>query len=762
MNKRIKVGMLVDDIDSYFAQQACKGAELGAISIDANLYIFPMRYLDSKDFLDDHRRFEYQYNMIYRFITDKNIDILYILMGNIGCRTEYDKQMEFLNSLPDIPIVTLYTSYDGYPSVTFNNRTGMEAAVQHMIDEHHATKIGFVSGPITNGEAVERLDIYKTTLEKNGIAYDENRVVYGNFNTACEDAVEELLDRNPELDAVMFASDLMTYGGYNVFRKRGLVIGKDILVTGFDNETYTSSIVPSLTTVEASAANLTFHAVKHTEDFLKNPNLEFQIDTCFVNRESCGCDNVDIFSYEAEFELRTIDNKEELPINGIFEYLFGEYSLGNATGDIEEHLKKFLYLLFDVVKNRDFDNQKKRIKELFNRIIQDRILIYTTTEKIFNMLMIFQRQVSHFLDNDNDRLKLSEMFSMLYRTFSMHSSQMLEKKQEHIKSISEMVNRLTSDIIVYDGNTEEAYSSMFTQFSKLGVQSAYMFSFKDIVKHYRGDEWIQPQTVNLKAYEVDGVVGVLSLEDVEITVNDMFDNDFIPDHRVTMVLSPLYSFEEVYGVMLCEVNYTNFDCVSPISIQLSSALKSLILLEKQRDIQRELDNNLRKIEESNNIINEISKSDKLTGVYNRRGFIEKAEKIIKDENNRGKTALIFYSDVDNLKKINDEYSHDDGDYVLRETANILLDTFRSSDVVSRFGGDEFVCLAFVKTEGHGLEIKQRIDVITSNHNAMVGKPYTIGVSTGYVEFECGEDVDIYKLIDIADKMLYEEKKKKKG
>lgn len=761
MDRRIKVGLLIDDIDSSFTQQACRGAELGAKTIDANLYIFPMKFLDSRDFLDDHSRFEYQYNMIYHFITEKNIDILYILMGNIGCRTEYKKQMEFLDDLPNIPIVTLYTSFDGFPSVTFNNRLGLEETVQHLIDEHHASKIGFVSGPLTNGDAVERLEIYKSTIEKNGIAYDENKVVYGNFEAACEDVVEDLLERNPDLDAVMFASDLMALGGYNVFKKRGLRIGKDILVTGFDNAPFTSSIVPSLTTVEASAANLAYRAVEKAGEFLKNRQYEFQIDTYFVNRESCGCDNSEITSYESQMDLRAINRKEDLPLEGIFEYLFGEYSLGNAIKNIEEHMKEFLYTVFTVVQNKDFENQKKRVKELFSIVIQDPILLYTTTEKIFNMLIVFQRQVTPFLDTDKERLELSELFSLIFRTFTMHNSQMLEKKQEHIMGISEMVNRMTSEIFVYDGNTEEAYQSMFTQFGKIGVASAYMLSFKEIIRNFRGDEWIQPQVVNLKAYEVDGVVGVLSMEDAEVSVNDMFDNHYLPDHRVTMVLSPLYSFEEVYGVLLCEVDYTNFDCVTPISIQLSSALKSLILIEKQRDIQRKLENNLRQIEESNNVLNQISMSDELTGIYNRRGFVENAEQIIKDEKNRGKTALIFYSDMDNLKMINDVYGHDDGDFALRESANILLDTFRSSDIVSRFGGDEFVCLAVVKAEGKGPKIKQRMEIISENHNAIAGKPYPIEMSTGYCEFKCGEDVDMYKLLDIADQMLYEEKQEKK-
>lgn len=762
MGKRIKIGMLVDDIDSSFTQQACRGAELGAASIDANLYIFPMRYLDSRDFLDDHSRFEYQYNMIYRFITEKNIDILYVLMSNIGCRTEMNQQVEFLKKLPDIPIVTLYTGYENYPSVTFNNRIGLEKAVQHMINHHHCTKIGFVSGPLTNGDAVERLDVYKTVIEKNNIPYDENKVVYGNFEAACEDVVEDLLDRNPELEAVMFASDLMALGGYNVFKRRGLEIGRDILVTGFDNAPFSASIIPPLTTVEASSANLAYRAVAATDEFLKNKNYSFQIDTFFVNRESCGCDSLDIRTFKDEMDISSADENNGLPLGGIFEYLFGEYSLGNAISEIQDHMEEFLTELFETVQTKNFsDEQVKNIKELFSKVMRDPILLYTTTEKMFNMLITFKDEVEKFLDNDNDRLKLSELFSMIYRAFSMHNSQMLEKKQEHIKGISQMVNNMTSEIFVYDGNTEEAYYSMFTQFAEIGVASAYMLSFGDIIRHYRGDEWIQPQSLQLKAYEVDSVVGVLSLEDASVSINEMFENDYLPEHRVTMVLSPLYSFEEVYGVLLCEVDYTNFDCVTPISIQLSSALKSLILLEKQRNIQRELENNLRRIEASNNVLNEISKSDELTGIYNRRGFIENAEKTVKDEKNRGKYALIFYSDMDNLKMINDVYGHDDGDFALREIANILLDTFRSSDIVSRFGGDEFVSLAVVKVDGKGPEIKQRIEIITANHNAIAGKPYPIEMSTGYAEFICGDDVDIYKLLDVADQMLYQEKQEKK-
>ncbi|MBE5925267.1 MAG: diguanylate cyclase [Lachnospiraceae bacterium] len=761
MNKRIKVGLLVDDIDAGFTQQTCIGAELGAKSIDANLYIFPMKYLDHREFLEEHSRFEYQYNMIHRFITKKNIDILFVMIGNIGCRTDFEKQIEFLNSLPKIPIVTLFTAYDGYPSVIFDNKVGFEKTINHLIKEHNAQKIGYVGGPMTNGDAIERLGVFKECLEKNGLTYDTNRVVYGNFEAACEDVVEELLDKNQDLDAVVFANDLMALGGYNVFKRRKLSIGKDILVTGFDNASFTSNIIPSLTTVDANAAKLAFQAISKSKEFIAKTQESFKIDTFFINRESCGCDSIDITSYEDEMDLTPVFEKEKLPVDAIFEYLFGEYSLGNALDEIEADFKEFLYVLFDAAKYSRFSQDKKLIKEKFAAITGHPILLYTTTEKVFNMLSVFKRQMRQFSTEPEYLVELAEVFAMLYRQFTMHNSQMIEKQHQHIIEISEMVNHMTSDIFVYDSNTENAYYSMFSRFGKLGLKSAYMLSFGDIVRHYRGDDWVQPQKLRLKAYEVDGVVGVLSMADASVKVNDMFDMEYMPDHRATMVLSPLYSFEEVYGVMLCEVDSKSFDCVTPVSVQLSSALKSLILIEKQKDIQRELENNLKRIEESNFVLDEISKSDELTGVLNRRGFVDKAHEIITKKSSRGKHAIITYSDMDNLKMINDKFGHDDGDFAIRECAQILRDTFRNSDVVSRFGGDEFVCLAIMGVDGKGSDIKDRIEVITANHNAMIDKPYPVEMSTGYCEFTCGEDVDLYKLLDIADTMLYEEKNEKK-
>ena len=69
----------------------------------------------------------------------------------------------------------------------------MREAIEHLITEHHKTKIGFVSGRRENADARERLDTYYQVLAAHNIPIDENRVVYGNFSEFSEDIVNNLL-----------------------------------------------------------------------------------------------------------------------------------------------------------------------------------------------------------------------------------------------------------------------------------------------------------------------------------------------------------------------------------------------------------------------------------------------------------------------------------------------------------------------------------------------------------------------------------------
>lgn len=107
---RKNIGLLINDLNTPFTSEAVKGAELGARAIDANMYIFPGMYLDNTLISDDHLQYEYQYNTLFQFANDNHLDILYIMMGLIGCRIDLDARRRFLAQFLGIPVVILYTA----------------------------------------------------------------------------------------------------------------------------------------------------------------------------------------------------------------------------------------------------------------------------------------------------------------------------------------------------------------------------------------------------------------------------------------------------------------------------------------------------------------------------------------------------------------------------------------------------------------------------------------------------------------------------
>ena len=121
MDRRLNIGLVIDDIDNFFSNQAAIGAEQAAKALDANLFIFPGHYIGKTDSRYADKKYEYQYNSIFDLPTERNVDIIYILQGLICSRADTDIQTRFLRMMPDVPIVCLFSDFEGYNSVTFDN-----------------------------------------------------------------------------------------------------------------------------------------------------------------------------------------------------------------------------------------------------------------------------------------------------------------------------------------------------------------------------------------------------------------------------------------------------------------------------------------------------------------------------------------------------------------------------------------------------------------------------------------------------------------
>lgn len=154
----------------------------------------------------------------------------------------------------------------------------------------------------------------------------------------------------------------------------------------------------------------------------------------------------------------------------------------------------------------------------------------------------------------------------------------------------------------------------------------------------------------------------------------------------------------------------------------------------------------------------LSIRDELTGLYNRRGFLLLAEQQMKLAHRTKKGILFFLADLDGLKQINDLYGHQLGDMALRAAAEILRQTFRSSDILARFGGDEFAMVAIEADHPCISLLKTRLYKHLQDYNARKLMPYVLSVSTGVTHFDAKSQIFLDQLITQADQALYEQKR----
>jgi diguanylate cyclase (GGDEF)-like protein len=158
----------------------------------------------------------------------------------------------------------------------------------------------------------------------------------------------------------------------------------------------------------------------------------------------------------------------------------------------------------------------------------------------------------------------------------------------------------------------------------------------------------------------------------------------------------------------------------------------------------------------------MSLTDELTGLNNRRGFFTLAEQQLKIANRSKKEMFLLYADLDGLKIINDTFGHDEGDKALVETAALLRDAFRESDIIARMGGDEFVVLAVDVSDARPATMAQRIREKFAERNARPGQRFVLSISQGMVCYDPEKPCSAPDLVSSADKLMYEEKVAKKG
>ncbi len=155
---------------------------------------------------------------------------------------------------------------------------------------------------------------------------------------------------------------------------------------------------------------------------------------------------------------------------------------------------------------------------------------------------------------------------------------------------------------------------------------------------------------------------------------------------------------------------------------------------------------------------EMATKDQLTGLFNRRYLETSLDQMVAGIRRRGTSMGILMCDLDYFKQVNDNYGHDAGDAVLSQLSSVLLNAVRSSDLVIRFGGEEFLILLIDCEPGKAADVAENIRQAVENYKFqavghVIEKTTSIGVST----FPATESQGVWEAIKFADVALYKAK-----
>ncbi len=767
MMRRKRIGLQTSRLEYGYGVKIWQGAVECAAQYDADLIIFPGRNLEAP------HGFDYQYNRIFDLMSSKNLDALILVTTLVMNYVDEEGLRAFSSRFKNFPLVSIGAAIPGVPSILVDNRSGVRDIVRHFVTKHAARRIAFVRGPETNWEANERFLAYKEELEHLGIPYDASLVGQGDFTShSARPALREILSRTSKLpDAFLFANDEMAIRGMQLLQEQGYKIPYMTKIAGFDDIFESATQPTPMTTIRQPLMTMAAKAVSMAMDIINGVEVPEAtiLPTEPVIRSSCGCLAHCVDDLLALDRIVRSKNVEKSSRDDCLSLIMD--SLKNGT---------FEYL-------RDIDSRREKI-----RIIMEGLLDHSRSDSSES-----EKSYENFLGNFGDMLRdeshsgmhpgewqyilpvVSDAIDLVFPgavdphrlKLLVHSCIVLAADMRLVahEASNYESNRLTRVLheVLYSLSSimriEDLVETLRVQLPRLGISTFFLSRYDREWYHSPKTAWEIPGTCRI-------ITAVVNGEELELTNDEklVYPSDLIlppglyeETKRRTLAVFPLFFRELHYGTIVYELTHRSGFVFESLTTQISGILKAVTLYDAKEKAEDNLRQAMLELENFNQQLSNLSLTDELTGLYNRRGFLKLAAQQLSLTKQMRKNALLIFGDIDGLKAINDTYGHAEGDFVIKAAADILQKTFRTMDVIARLGGDEFTVFASNTNEKQIGYFEARISDLLKAFNEQSGKPYTLSISLGCAECRPFSESSLSDFMREADSRLYARKAAKK-
>lgn len=766
MKKRYTIGVVIGNANSPHTRTLMRGICDAAKRMDVNIIFFLGVHMANyyHEYFGENmeNRHDFQYNVVYDYANLADVDGLIIAYGSLCIFLEDKNKQHFLDRFKGIPYVLVEDRDENKvgSSVISDNYNGMYKVVEHLILEHDYKEFLFLSGPRDNTDAMEREQAFRDVLTKYQIPFDEDHYAEGDFSQCCNKQIAELLDRYPHADAFVCANDVMAETIYRECAARNLVVGRDIAVTGYDDWDMAESMTPPLTTVLQNELDMGHVCVKSIIDLCDGKAPTDEVVPAVVKvRASCGC------VVASEYDFPSADRENNRITLRYFEkvadILSRKAMVSNASEDKRELVKGYLLRLLNLNRGiyetpNTYQIDVKVIMACVNEMMTGECGNYISSSTLVEAINTYIMSLSKLEDYKERAEVLLELSGVLLKCVQASLLKRHDEEEGRYEQDTMFIPLISRDMLCNMDDEVAFYEAPMKILKVLHAKSAYLYILENPHEHRYGEKWICPQQLQLVSYfEDDKIVSYSPKERPVITKENGMASHFEVQRDRIITGFNLFQGMYQYGVFLVEIDPAHMLLMHLVSMQISSSLNFFYMYQRQMQMQKQLELLVEEVNEKNKILGFISEYDELTGILNRRGFMEKAMDFIHMSGN-GRGVLLI-ADLDHLKEINDCFGHVAGDFAIQSAAGILMTALGEDTLIARIGGDEFVAMLPYESGLSGDIYIHRLRKTYNEFNKNSKKDFYVEMSAGYTVFVCEEDMDFEAILASSDKMLYEAK-----
>ena len=392
--------------------------------------------------------------------------------------------------------------------------------------------------------------------------------------------------------------------------------------------------------------------------------------------------------------------------------------------------------------NQDIYSQGYEAAEIVDRLLDGESI----KREIFNPLLPKFRQSCGCIDKNHS--------VPVYKTVDGEIHSDTNDKSDGVMQFVTALNEKNTVVTLLD--TVRGFNTLKQMFFNLkyivqecSLSGLAIHFFKEVQIIDNEQEFYLPEAVDLHMFYTELKNTEVFRPGVTVDPHEkLFAARSMEDISGIFLLNPIFMGEANYGYMMCRIKEKKF---ADYNVYLKIVMNAVAqAYEYTSKIQEG-----RNIERKNTELALQSRMDELTGILNRRGFIEKGQAALDVLQETDTSGVVFFADMDGLKKINDTYGHDMGDKALMLQARVLQDIFRSSDVVGRLSGDEFGVVALGMKMDYVKNTRLKIDMLCKKVSIENQLPFTLSISLGAVDLQ--KSSVLKQLLKEADKELYKEK-----